>query len=84
VSQLVLGLQSVSGQSRVGLINIHYCIFSSTEDGSRSSFRKFVFSSFLEFRAIHKAHELSDSENASDLCHFGGDIYAFVFRKVVF
>jgi hypothetical protein len=34
----------------------------SSEDGSGYSFRKFVFSSYLEFRKIDKFHKPSDSE----------------------
>jgi hypothetical protein len=41
-----------------------FCIenITSPEDGNRSSFRNAVFSSFLQFRAMHKAPKPSDSE----------------------
>jgi hypothetical protein len=37
---------------------------SPTEEGNRPSFRKFVFSTYSEFRTMHKIHRLSDSEQS--------------------
>jgi hypothetical protein len=45
-----------NGPSRVGVS------FPSPEDGSRSSFRNVVFSSYLEFRTMDKVQKPSDSE----------------------
>jgi hypothetical protein len=38
------------------------CLSSSPEDGNRSNFRNFVFSSYLRFREMDKGHKPSNSE----------------------
>jgi hypothetical protein len=48
--------ETVSVPARVGIS------FPSHEDGSRSSLRNVVFSSYLEFRTLDKVHKPSDSE----------------------